>query len=92
MALNLDSAFFASRAAIPYLKKAMGASIVNYTSNAGWNAHGPDVGIYGVPVTKSQPIFVLQTQQCKKLYIVCFPHRHGHRFKLRLRFYRLHLQ
>ena len=48
MALNLDSAFFVSRAAIPYLKKATGGSIVNYTSNAAWNAGGPGAGIYGV--------------------------------------------
>lgn len=47
MALNLDSTFFASRAAIPYLKKASGSSIINYTSNAGWNAGGPGAGIYG---------------------------------------------
>ena len=47
MALNLDSTFFASRAAIPYLKKAENASIINYTSIAGWNAGGPGAGIYG---------------------------------------------
>ena len=47
MALNLDSAFFTSRAAIPYLKKGDNASIINYTSNAGWNAGGPGAGIYG---------------------------------------------
>ena len=47
MALNLDSAFFASRAAIPYLKKSDNPSIINYTSNAGWNAGGPGAGIYG---------------------------------------------
>ncbi|GAA3512100.1 3-oxoacyl-ACP reductase FabG [Aquimarina addita] len=47
MALNLDSTFFASRAAIPFLKKAEGASIINYTSNAGWTAGGPGAGIYG---------------------------------------------
>ncbi|MGB6128788.1 MAG: SDR family NAD(P)-dependent oxidoreductase [Psychrilyobacter sp.] len=47
MALNLDSAFFASRAAIPFLKKGENASIINYTSNAGWNAGGPGAGIYG---------------------------------------------
>lgn len=47
MALNLDSTFFASRAAIPYLKKSDYASIINYTSNAGWNAGGPGAGIYG---------------------------------------------
>jgi NAD(P)-dependent dehydrogenase (short-subunit alcohol dehydrogenase family) len=48
MALNLDRAFFVSRAAIPYLKKSDSGSIVNYTSNAGWNAGGPGAGIYGV--------------------------------------------
>lgn len=47
MALNLDSAFFASRAAIPYLKKGKNPSIINYTSIAGWNAGGPGAGIYG---------------------------------------------
>ena len=47
MALNLDSTFFASRAAIPYLKKGENPSIINYTSNAGWNAGGPGAGIYG---------------------------------------------
>lgn len=47
MALNLDSTFFASRAAIPYLKKSNNPSIINYTSNAGWNAGGPGAGIYG---------------------------------------------
>ena len=47
MALNLDSVFFASRAAIPYLKKGENSSIINYTSNAGWNAGGPGAGIYG---------------------------------------------
>ena len=47
MALNLDSTFFTSRAAIPYLKKGQDATIINYTSNAGWNAGGPGAGIYG---------------------------------------------
>lgn len=47
MALNLDSVFFASRAAIPYLKKGHHPTIINYTSNAGWNAGGPGAGIYG---------------------------------------------
>ncbi|MEW7290596.1 SDR family NAD(P)-dependent oxidoreductase [Aquimarina sp. 2304DJ70-9] len=47
MALNLDSTFFASRAAIPFLKKGENASIINYTSNAGWTAGGPGAGIYG---------------------------------------------
>jgi NAD(P)-dependent dehydrogenase (short-subunit alcohol dehydrogenase family) len=47
MALNLDSTFFASRAAIPFLKKGNHPTIINYTSNAGWNAGGPGAGIYG---------------------------------------------
>ncbi|MFK8009573.1 MAG: SDR family NAD(P)-dependent oxidoreductase [Saprospiraceae bacterium] len=47
MALNLDSVFFASRAAIPFLKKGDNSTIINYTSNAGWNAGGPGAGIYG---------------------------------------------
>lgn len=47
MALNLDSVFFATRAAIPFLKKGQNPSIINYTSNAGWNAGGPGAGIYG---------------------------------------------
>ncbi len=47
MALNLDSTFFASRAAIPFLKKGEHPSIINYTSNAAWTAGGPGAGIYG---------------------------------------------
>jgi len=47
MALNLDSAFFITRSAIPMLKAADGASIINFTSNAGWNGGGPGAGIYG---------------------------------------------
>jgi len=47
MALNLDAVFFASRAAIPYLKKGDHPTIINYTSNAGWNAGGPGAGMYG---------------------------------------------
>lgn len=47
LGLNLDSVFYASRAAIPFLKKAENASIVNFTSNAGYNAGGPGAGIYG---------------------------------------------
>jgi NAD(P)-dependent dehydrogenase (short-subunit alcohol dehydrogenase family) len=46
MALNLDSVFFASRAAIPYLKKGENATIINYTSNAAWTAGGPGAGVY----------------------------------------------
>jgi NAD(P)-dependent dehydrogenase (short-subunit alcohol dehydrogenase family) len=47
MALNLDSVFFVSRAAIPYLKKGTLPTIINFTSNAAWNAGGPGAGIYG---------------------------------------------
>lgn len=46
MALNLDSVFFASRAAIPYLKKAENASIITCTSVAAYNGGGPGAGIY----------------------------------------------
>lgn len=46
MALNLDSAFFVTRAAIPLLRKAQGASVINCTSIAGWNGGGPGAGIY----------------------------------------------
>lgn len=47
MALNLDSVFFNSRAAIPFLKKGENASIINFTSIAGWNSGGPGAGVYG---------------------------------------------
>jgi len=47
MALNLDSVFFTSRAAIPYLKKGNHPTIINFTSNAAWNAGGPGAGMYG---------------------------------------------
>jgi meso-butanediol dehydrogenase / (S,S)-butanediol dehydrogenase / diacetyl reductase len=47
MALNLDSTFFVSRASIPFLKKGNNPTIINFTSNAGWNAGGPGAGIYG---------------------------------------------
>ena len=47
MALNLDSVFFASRAAIPFLRKGEYPSIINFTSNAAWNAGGPGAGMYG---------------------------------------------
>ena len=36
-----------SRACIPYLKKGENPSIINFSSNAGWNAGGPGAGIYG---------------------------------------------
>lgn len=48
LALNLDSAFYVSRASIPYLKKGTSPSIINFASNAAWNAGGPGAGIYGV--------------------------------------------
>ncbi len=47
MALNLDSVFFVSRATIPYLKQGSHPTIINFTSNAAWNAGGPGAGIYG---------------------------------------------
>lgn len=47
LALNLDSVFYATRAAIPYLKKGENASVVNYTSIAAYNGAGPGAGIYG---------------------------------------------
>lgn len=47
LALNLDSVFYASRAAIPYLKKGTHPTIINFTSNAAWNAGGPGAGMYG---------------------------------------------
>lgn len=47
LALNLDSVFFASRAAIPFLKSGEHPSIINFTSNAAWNAGGPGAGMYG---------------------------------------------
>jgi meso-butanediol dehydrogenase/(S,S)-butanediol dehydrogenase/diacetyl reductase len=56
MALNLDSTFFASRAAIPYLKKGENASIINYTSIAAWNAGGPGAGLYGTAKAGVQAI------------------------------------
>ncbi|GAA0178918.1 3-oxoacyl-ACP reductase FabG [Clostridium sediminicola] len=47
MALNLDSVFFVSRAAIPFLKKGENPSIINFASIASYNAGGPGAGIYG---------------------------------------------
>ncbi len=47
MALNFDSVFYASRAAIPYLKKGTNASIINYSSFAAYVGGGPGAGIYG---------------------------------------------
>lgn len=47
MALNLDSVFYVTRTAIKYLKKGTNQSIINFSSNAGWNAGGPGAGVYG---------------------------------------------
>lgn len=46
MALNFDSAFFASRAAIPLLKKGNHPSIINYSTIAVTSGGGPGAGIY----------------------------------------------
>ncbi|WP_333647219.1 SDR family NAD(P)-dependent oxidoreductase [Lacrimispora sp.] len=46
MALNFDSAFFASRAAIPLLKKGKNPSIINYSTIAVTSGGGPGAGIY----------------------------------------------
>ncbi|MEG0688556.1 MAG: SDR family NAD(P)-dependent oxidoreductase [Hungatella sp.] len=46
MALNFDSAFYASRAAIPLLKKGENASIINYSTIAVTSGGGPGAGIY----------------------------------------------
>lgn len=47
LALNLDSVFFVTRACIPFLKKGESPSIINFSSNAAWNAGGPGAGVYG---------------------------------------------
>ncbi|OOB78402.1 MAG: short-chain dehydrogenase [Epulopiscium sp. Nele67-Bin001] len=47
MALNMDSVFYATRAAIPFLKKGENPSIINYASIASYNGGGPGAGIYG---------------------------------------------
>ena len=44
--LNLKSAFFFSRAAIPYIKKADSGSIINVTSIAAYNGGGPGATAY----------------------------------------------
>lgn len=46
MALNFDSAFFASRAAIPLLKQGTHPSIINYSTIAVTSGGGPGAGIY----------------------------------------------
>lgn len=48
MALNLDSAFFVTRAAIPFLKNSDNASVINFASNAAYNGGGPGAGVYGI--------------------------------------------
>ncbi len=47
MALNADTVFFATRAAIPYMKKSDAGSVVNYSSFASYVGGGPGAGIYG---------------------------------------------
>lgn len=47
MAFNLDSVFYVTRSAIPLLKNSDYASVINFTSIAGWNSGGPGAGIYG---------------------------------------------
>lgn len=47
LALNLDSVFFITRAAIPMLKKGTTPAVVNFTSIAAWNSGGPGAGVYG---------------------------------------------
>ena len=47
MALNFDSAFFASRAAIPMLKKSKNPSIINYSTIAVHTGGGPGYSIKG---------------------------------------------
>jgi NAD(P)-dependent dehydrogenase (short-subunit alcohol dehydrogenase family) len=46
--LNLKSAFFFSRASIPYIKKAVSGSIINITSIAAYNGGGPGATAYAV--------------------------------------------
>lgn len=46
MALNFDSAFYASRAAIPLLKKGTHSSIINYSTIAVTSGGGSGAGIY----------------------------------------------
>lgn len=46
MALNLDSTLFVTREALPYLKKGVNPSVINFTSIAAWNAGGPGAAIY----------------------------------------------
>ncbi len=62
LALNLDSAFYVTRAAIPFLKKSDNASVINFASNAAYNAGGPGAGIYGT----SKGAIVLLTRAMAK--------------------------
>ncbi len=64
MALNLDSVFFMSRACIPFIKLGTNPSIINFTSNAGWNAGGQGAGIYG---TSKGAVIVLTRALAKDL-------------------------
>ncbi len=64
MALNLDSAFYVTRASIPFLKKSEDASVINFTSNAAYNAGGPGAGIYG---TSKAGVMVLTRALAKDL-------------------------
>lgn len=40
---NLRGAFYATRAAVPYLKKQSGASVINNTSSSAWHAAGSSI-------------------------------------------------
>ncbi|MBN2504644.1 MAG: SDR family oxidoreductase [Bacilli bacterium] len=64
MALNLDTVFFVTRASIPYLKKSDDASVINFTSIAGYNAGGPGAGVYG---TAKGAVMVLTRALAKDL-------------------------
>ena len=46
MALNFDSVFFATRAALPLLKRGSHPSIINFTTIAAYNGGGPGSSIY----------------------------------------------
>lgn len=45
--LNVESAFYVSRAGLEMLKETEGSSIVNFSSNAAWTSGGIGAGIYG---------------------------------------------
>lgn len=46
MALNFDSVFFTTRAALPLLKKGSNPSIINFSTIAAYNGGGPGASIY----------------------------------------------